>query len=81
MNITLNEEQSEALIGFFKANDAAGHIQQLLDVFEGYLISSNEERGIIAPDVLTENFYEIRMVIRLINAIEIQNAFNLKKVS
>lgn len=78
---TLTLEQCMVIQDVFQTEDAAGFTEVLMDLFHGYLQSSNDDSGEIPPETIKSNFFAITQVSRLLRILEPEDRWGLKQLS
>jgi len=71
MNLT--QKQETVLLEVFDTGTASELTLELMDIFEGYLLSSNDYLGEISQDQIKKKFSIIHQISKLISAVEPEN--------
>lgn len=66
----LTGKQLEIVKDVFQTEDAFGYTQALNDLYLGFLISSNDDNGELTQDQITNKFFIISQLSKLLKAVE-----------
>ena len=77
----LSDQQFQIVHEVFQSNNAFGYTETLMDIYEGFLASSNDDLGRMSQDYTTNCFHLLRQVCKLLVAIEPNGGFEPGKES